>query len=52
MEQMSVRNLEELLQAIGSRKGKEGRIFLLFCGDVDDASGESWCPDCVTGIII
>lgn len=49
MEQVSVNNLEELLQNIGSRKDKGGRIFLLFCGDVDEATGESWCSDCVKG---
>ena len=42
-------NLEELLREIGSRKDKGGRIFLLFCGDVDAATGESWCSDCVKG---
>ena len=49
MEQVSVSNLEELLQTLGSRKGKGGRIFLLFCGDVVEATGESWCSDCVKG---
>ncbi len=41
--------LEVLLQEIGKRKDKAGRIFLLFCGDVDAGTGESWCPDCVEG---
>ena len=51
MEQVSVGHLEELLQAIGSRQDKR-RIFLLFCGDVDAATGESWCPDCVKGKLL
>ncbi len=42
-------NLEELLREVGTRKGKGGRIFLLFCGDVDANTGASWCPDCVKG---
>lgn len=49
MEQVSVSNLEELLRMIGGRKDKEGRIFLLFCGDIDDTTGKSWCSDCVKG---
>lgn len=49
MEEVRVSNLEELLMKIGSRKEKGGRIFLLFCGDIDDATGVSWCPDCVKG---
>lgn len=49
MEQVTVSNLEELLMAIGGRKDKGGRIFLLFCGDVDTDTGGSWCSDCVKG---
>ena len=49
MEQVVVNNLEELLQAIGKRKNSEGRIFLLFCGDTDKETGQSWCSDCVKG---
>lgn len=49
MEQATTYNLEELLHTIGSRKDKGGRIFLLFCGDVDKVTGKSWCPDCVKG---
>lgn len=48
IQQISVSNLEELLQELGKREGK-GRTFLLFCGDVDEATGESWCSDCVKG---
>ena len=24
------------------------RLFVLFSGSIDSASGKSWCPDCVT----
>lgn len=52
MEEVSVSHMEELLQNIGGRKDKCGRIFLLFCGDPDKTTGENWCPDCVKGKII
>ena len=42
--------LEELLHALGARKGGEESIYLLFCGDISKDTGESWCPDCVNGI--
>ena len=49
MEEVSVNNLEELLQNLGTRKDEGGRTFLLFCGDIDETTGVSWCPDCVKG---
>lgn len=49
MEQVSVSHLEELLKTVGSRESDGARIFLLFCGDIDEATGESWCSDCVKG---
>ena len=52
MEQVSVGHMEELLREIGGRESKGGRIFLLFCGDIDEASGKSWCSDCVKGTAI
>lgn len=50
MEKLSVNGLEELLHSLGPRKGGDKKnIYLLFCGDVSEESGESWCPDCVKG---
>lgn len=50
MEKLSVGCFEELLIALGERQNKGKNIFLLFCGDVDEATGKSWCPDCVKGL--
>ena len=44
--------LEELLQALGTRKGEPKNIYLLFCGDVSKETGESWCPDCIKGMLL
>lgn len=49
MEKLSVDCMEELLAALGERQNKEEKIYLLFCGNVDETTGESWCPDCVKG---
>ena len=49
MERLSVSGLEECLHALGTRKGGDKNIYLLFCGDVSQGTGESWCPDCVKG---
>lgn len=27
------------------------KVYILFCGE-PDASGESWCPDCVKGNVV
>ncbi len=34
------------VKAVEENKGKQ--LFAIFCGS-KDASGASWCPDCVTG---
>ena len=51
MEMLSVSGLEELVHALGVRKGDEGNIYILFCGDISKDTGESWCPDCVRGTV-
>jgi hypothetical protein len=49
MEVLSVSGLDELVHTLGVRKGDEGNVYILFCGDVSKDTGESWCPDCVRG---
>ncbi|XP_022104598.1 thioredoxin domain-containing protein 17-like [Acanthaster planci] len=41
----TVKGLTECLETIDKYKGNDS-LFVLFCGD-KDASGNSWCPDCV-----
>ncbi|XP_038054847.1 thioredoxin domain-containing protein 17-like [Patiria miniata] len=41
----TTKGLAECLATIEKHEGK-GLVFILFCGD-KDASGNSWCPDCV-----
>lgn len=48
-EEVIVRGYEEFCQAVAERKGKD--IFAYFSGD-KDATGKSWCPDCVKGDFI
>jgi hypothetical protein len=45
---------EEFLKAIASieHAEKKKRIFALFCGGIDKATGKSWCPDCVVGMYV
>ena len=52
MEKLSVGCLEELLAVLGEQQKKGEKIYLLFCGDVDETTGESWCPDCVKGVCV
>ena len=41
---------EEFLKAVaGIEDAEKKRIFALFCGGVDESTGKSWCPDCVSG---
>eukprot|EP00043_Microstomoeca_roanoka_P011348 m.107056 g.107056 ORF g.107056 m.107056 type:complete len:126 (+) comp15172_c0_seq2:218-595(+) len=41
-----VRGMDECVPAITDAQKKGGRVFV-FCTGADDASGTSWCPDCV-----
>lgn len=44
---VTVNGYEELKKTLASAKGV---VFVLFTGS-KDASGKSWCPDCVVGSI-
>ena len=48
METLSVSGLEELVHTLGVRKGD---VYILFCGDSSEYTGQSWCPDCVKGMV-
>ncbi len=50
IERITVSCLEELLAKVGEWKSKADKIYLFFCGDRDEATGESWCSDCVKGV--
>lgn len=49
MERLSVEGIESVLLAAEERQDNAGGVFILFCGDVQQDTGESWCPDCVKG---
>ena len=38
--------LDALETCIESLKDAKGRLFVLYVGNVDDSTGESWCSDC------
>ena len=45
--QLGCSGVSDLLKLVEENKDVES-IYILFCGE-PDASGESWCPDCVKG---
>ncbi len=49
LQRISVSSVVELLSAIEQHKED---VYVLFCGDVRQDTGESWCPDCVRGVLL
>lgn len=49
MERLSVEGIDPALEAAEERQDKAGGVFILFCGSVQQGTGDSWCPDCVKG---
>ncbi|XP_041456879.1 thioredoxin domain-containing protein 17-like [Lytechinus variegatus] len=45
--QESVDGLSSFFELVAKHKDKK-IIYALFCGGLDSATGESWCPDCVS----
>ena len=45
----SAAGLQQLLELLGRLEKEEGAVYVLFCGDRDPQTGDSWCPDCVKG---
>jgi len=45
---LHVEGYDELQSALQANQGQI--IFVLFCGSLEK-NGQSWCPDCVKGIV-
>ena len=41
--------LQQLLELLERLEKEGGAVYVLFCGDRDPQTGDSWCPDCVKG---
>jgi len=39
---------DSLMETVKQFDGTSKKVFILFCGSKDEATGKSWCPDCVT----
>jgi len=49
VKELHVEGYDALVKLIGENPVcKTDRLFVLFSGSIDPASGKSWCPDCVT----
>ncbi|ETO18237.1 hypothetical protein RFI_19042 [Reticulomyxa filosa] len=42
-----VNGMDELNSRLEESSKKYARVWVLFCGTIDEKTGGSWCPDCV-----
>lgn len=52
MEHLSVEGIDAALQAVEEHQSNAGGVYVLFCGSVQQDTGDSWCPDCVKGMAL
>ena len=47
---LTVEGFENFMKVVSENESAKKDIFVLFTGSIDDKTGKSWCPDCVTGL--
>jgi len=47
VKEVNVKGFSDFISQVDTLSQQDKKILCLFCGD-KDASGKSWCPDCVT----
>lgn len=45
---IEVEGYSSLLEAVKPFEESDKKVFVMFSGAIDKATGKSWCPDCVT----